>query len=67
MPRHINLFDGFGYSYNSGSSLLSDIVAVATAGTTFTYDTTNDLYVFFTIQFGNVADSATFQLANITN
>jgi hypothetical protein len=67
MPRHINLFGGNGYSYNSNSSLLSDIVAVATAGTTFTYNTANDLYVFFTIQFNNVADSATFQLANITN
>lgn len=67
MPRHINLFGGNGYSYNSSSSLLSDIVATATAGTSFTYDTTNDLYVFFTIQLGNVSDSATFQLANISN
>jgi hypothetical protein len=67
MPRHINLFGGNGYSYNSGSSLLSDVVAVSTAGTTFTYDTTNDLFVFFTIQFGSVADSITFQLANISN
>jgi hypothetical protein len=67
MPRHINLFGGNGYSYNFNSSLISDVLATNTAGTTFTYDTTNDLFVFFTIQLGNVADSITFQLANISN
>jgi hypothetical protein len=67
MNRNINLFDGNAYNYNSASTLASDILLTNTAGTTFTYDTTNDLYVFFTIQFGNVLDSATFQLANISN
>jgi len=67
MPRHINLFGGNGYSYNSASSLLSDIVATATVGTSFTYNTSSDLYVFFTIQLGSVADSVTFQLATISN
>jgi hypothetical protein len=65
--RHINLFGGNAYNYNSASTLASDILLTNTAGTSFTYNTANDLYVFFTIQLGNVLDSATFQFANITN
>jgi hypothetical protein len=65
--RHINLFGGNAYNYNSASTLASDVLLTNTAGTSFTYNTANDLYVFFTIQLGNVLDSATFQFANITN
>lgn len=65
--RNINLFGGNAYNYNSASTLASDILLTNTAGTSFTYNTANDLYVFFTIQLGNVLDSATFQFANITN
>lgn len=65
--RHINLFGGNAYNYNSASTLASDILLTNTAGTSFAYNTANDLYVFFTIQLGNIADSATFQFANITN
>jgi len=67
MNRNINLFGGNAYNYNSSSTLASDILLTNTAGTSFTYNTANDLYVFFTIQLGNVLDSATFQFANITN
>jgi hypothetical protein len=65
--RNINLFGGNAYNYNSASTLASDILLTNTAGTSFTYNTANDLYVFFTIQLGNALDSATFQFANITN
>jgi len=67
MNRNINLFGGNAYNYNSASTLASDILLTNTAGTSFTYNTANDLYVFFTIQLGNALDSATFQFANITN
>lgn len=67
MNRNINLAGGNAYAYNVSASLASDILAGNTPGTSFTLNTTNDLYVFFTIQLGNVADSATFQLANISN
>jgi len=65
--RNINLFGGNAYNYNSASTLASDILLTNTAGTSFAYNTANDLYVFFTIQLGNALDSATFQFANITN
>jgi hypothetical protein len=65
--RNINLYSGLGFSYNVASSVAGDINNTNTTGTSFNLDTTNDLYVFFTIQFANLSDSATFQLANITN
>lgn len=67
MNRNINLSGGNGYLYNTSASLASDILATNTTSGTVAINTTADLYVFFTIQLGNVADSATFQLANITN
>lgn len=67
MNRNINLAGGNAYAYNVASSVAGDINNTNTTGTSFTLNTTNDLYVFFTIQLGNVADSATFQLANISN
>lgn len=67
MNRNINLAGGNAYAYNVSASLASDILAGNTPGTSFTLNTTADLYVFFTIQLGNVADSVTFQLANISN
>lgn len=67
MNRNINLAGGNAYAYNVSASLASDILAGNTPGTSFTLNTTADLYVFFTIQLGNVADSVTFQMANISN
>jgi hypothetical protein len=67
LTRTFNLSGGNLYGYNFASSTVSDILGTNTVGSSTSYDTTNDLYVFFTIQFGNVLDSATFQLANITN
>jgi hypothetical protein len=67
LTRTFNLSGGNLYGYNFASSTVSDILGTNTVGSSTSYNTTNDLYVFFTIQFGNVLDSATFQLANITN
>jgi nitrogen fixation protein len=67
MYRHINLYNGNAYCYNGTANIVSDIIGTNATPTTFTYDTTADLYVFFTVQLANVADSFTFQLAYISN
>jgi hypothetical protein len=67
MYRHINLYNGNAYCYNGTANIISDIIGTNATPTTFTYDTTADLYVFFTVQLANVADSFTFQLAYISN
>jgi hypothetical protein len=67
MNRHINLDGGNAYSYNGTANLVSDIIGTNAASTTFTYDTANDLYVFFTVQLANIADSIKFQMAYISN
>jgi hypothetical protein len=67
MYRHINLYNGNAYCYNGTANIVSDIIGTNATPTTFTYDTTADLYVFFTVQLANVADEFTFQLAYISN
>jgi hypothetical protein len=67
MYRHINLYNGNAYCYSGTANIVSDIIGTNAIPTTFTYDTTADLYVFFTVQLANVADSFTFQLAYISN
>ena len=67
MYRHINLYNGNAYCYNGTANIISDIIGTNATPTTFTYDTTADLYVFFTVQLANVADEFTFQLAYISN
>jgi hypothetical protein len=67
MYRHINLYNGNAYCYNGTANIISDIIATNATPTTFTYDTTADLYVFFTVKLANVADEFTFQLAYISN
>jgi nitrogen fixation protein len=67
MYRHTNLYNGNAYCYNGTANIISDIIGTNATPTTFTYDTTADLYVFFTVQLANVADSFTFQLAYISN
>jgi hypothetical protein len=67
MNRNFNLFNTFLYGYSFSGNVSTDIVSAGVNGGSTTYDTTNDLYVFFTIQLGNAADSVTFQLANISN
>jgi nitrogen fixation protein len=67
MYRHTNLYNGNAYCYNGTANIISDIIGTNATPTTFTYDTTADLYVFFTVQLANVADEFTFQLAYISN
>jgi hypothetical protein len=67
MYRHINLYNGNAYCYSGTANIISDIIGTNATPTTFTYDTTADLYVFFTVQLANVADEFTFQLAYISN
>jgi hypothetical protein len=67
MTRTFDLQNGNLYGYNFASTLASDIVATNTVGNTTAYNTANTLYLFFTIQLGNIADSATPNLCNITN
>ena len=67
MTRTFDLQGGNLYGYNFASSLASDFVAVNTVGATTTYNTANTLYVFFTIQLGNIADTVTPNLCIITN
>jgi hypothetical protein len=67
LTRTFNLSGGNLYGYNFASSLALDLIATNTVGSSTAYNTANDLYVFFTVQIANVADSITFELANITN
>jgi len=55
-----NLIGNFGNAVN-------DLANTAGAISSTPYTTTNTLYVFFTIQLGNIGDSATIGLTNITN
>jgi hypothetical protein len=65
--RNNNLTGGIMYCYNVNSSVAFDIAATNTVGGSVPYNTSADLYVFFTIQLGSVLDSVTFQMAAITN
>ena len=67
LTRTFNLSGGNLYGYNFASSLALDLIATNTVGSSTAYTTTSDLYVFFTVQIANAADSITFELANITN
>ena len=67
MTRTFDLQGGNLYGYNFSSSLISDLTAVNTAGNSTTYNTANTLYLFFTLQLSNIADSATPNLCNLTN
>lgn len=67
ITRTFDLQGGNLYGYNFASSLASDVLATNTVGNTTAYNTANTLYLFFTIQLGNIADSGTPNLCNITN
>jgi hypothetical protein len=49
------------------NNAVSDLANTAGAIGSTAYNTANTLYVFFTVQLGNVADSATINLMTITN
>ena len=67
MTRTFDLQGGNLYGYNFSSSIISDLTAVNTASNSTAYNTANTLYLFFTLQLGNIADSATPNLCTITN
>jgi len=67
MNRNFVLQGGNLSGYNFSSAVPLDIAVANTAGSSTTYNTANTLYMFFTIQLGNIADSVTPNLFNITN
>ena len=66
MNRSFDLSGGNLYGYSFTGSISSDITTSTSISNT-TYNTTNTLYVFFTIQITTSGDSCTFNMANITN
>jgi hypothetical protein len=67
MSRVFDLQGGNLFGYNFNSTLASDVLVTNTSGNSTTYNPANTLYVFFTIQLGNIADSVTPNLCNIIN
>lgn len=67
MQRNYSLYGGTINGLTFGASAITDIVAATVGYSSNTYNTANTLYLFGTVQLGNVADSVTFQMANITN
>lgn len=67
LSRIADLSGNLMYLFNVNSSLASDVLSSNTVGGNVAYNPANTIYVFFTIQLGNIADSATFNMANITN
>lgn len=49
------------------ASVLTDIASVTTVASSTSYNPANTLYLFFTLQLGNTADSTSFTMGNITN
>jgi len=68
MTRKYSLFGGDLYGYPFTTSQLSDSAALlaGTLGST-AFDTTNTIYMFWTIQLVNSADSVTPNLATLSN
>jgi hypothetical protein len=67
MTRTFDFNGGNLYGYNFNSSIFSDILNTNTAGTSTAYNTTNTLYLFFTLQNATISDTVTPNLCNITN
>jgi hypothetical protein len=67
LTRTFNLNGGNLYGYNFASSTSSDLIATNTVGSSTPYNTANNLFVFYTVQLGNIADSVVFQYATFTN
>jgi hypothetical protein len=67
IERTFDLQGGNLYGANKTSNIASDVVIGTTAGSSTAYNTANILYVFFTVQLSNSADSVTPNLCNITN
>jgi hypothetical protein len=67
MTRTFDLQGGNLFGYNFSSSLVSDVTAVNTAGNSTAYNTTNTLYLFFTLQLATILDTVTPNLCNLNN
>jgi nitrogen fixation protein len=67
MKRDFHLASGNLFGFNFNSSIANDDTSSNNQILSTTYNTANTLYLFFTIQLANAANSVTFQLANITN
>ena len=67
MNRNFVLQGGNLSGYNFTTNVPLDIAVTNTAASSTTYNTSNTLYMFFTLQLGNIADSVTPGLCNITN
>jgi hypothetical protein len=65
--RTFDLQGGNLFGYNFNSSLVSDITNTNTNGSSTAYNTTNTLYLFFTLQSATILDTVTPNLCNITN
>ena len=65
--RHFDIIGGQMTGWDSGVTIGSDITTGSTNNTSNVYDTTSVLYLFTTIQLGNVGDTATSNFVNVTN
>lgn len=67
IQRNFNIrgggIDGFGFT----TSGLTDIVGGTFGNSTYSYNPANVVYIFFTYQLGNIADSVTLTMANLYN
>ena len=65
--RHFDLIAGTISGFDAGTAIGSDLTVSASNPSVNTYDTTSVLYLFTTIQLGNVGDTVTSNFVNITN
>jgi nitrogen fixation protein len=65
--RHFDLISGTINGYDSSTSAGTDMTTSNGNPTTNTYNTSNTIYLFTTIQLANVSDSITSNFVNITN
>lgn len=67
VSRTFDIFNGFISGYNVASSIQNDVTPTNTVGTSTAYNPANDLYMFFTVQLANVADSVRPNLNTLSN
>lgn len=67
MQRNLFLSSGNLNGFSFSTTAISDITTATNAASSITYNPANVLYLFFTIQLGNVADTVNFTMGNITN
>lgn len=65
--RTFTLRDNLLYGYTFASSAVTDVANVGGSQSSTAYNTANTLYLFFTVQIVNIADSATVSLMTVTN